>query len=200
MPVGPFALTTLADVKEHLRIEAADSTEDTFLEKLIDRCTSRIESYVNRKLKKRSYTELYDGSGTQKLLLNQFPITALTSVNIDQGQDFLPSTDVDIEAIVIQAEEGLLSWSGVVNSSSAFNAGIWSAGVRNIQVVYEAGYDPIPDDLAAACIKLVAVEFNRAREGADAFTAEGTAGHSVTWIQGMPQEIDEMLLAYRRPY
>jgi uncharacterized phiE125 gp8 family phage protein len=200
MPVGLFALTTLADVKEHLRIEAADSTEDTFLEKLIDRCTSRIESHVNRKLKKRSYAELYDGSGTQKLLLNQFPITALTSVNIDQGQDFLPSTDVDIEAIVIQAEEGLLSWSGVVNSSSAFNAGIWSAGVRNIQVVYEAGYDPIPDDLAAACIKLVAVEFNRAREGADAFAAEATAGHSVTWIQGMPQEIDEMLLAYRRPY
>jgi uncharacterized phiE125 gp8 family phage protein len=200
MPVGLFALTTLADVKEHLRIEAADSTEDTFLEKLIDRCTSRIESHVNRKLKERTFTELYDGSGTQELLLNQFPIVSVASVNIDQGQDFGAATEIDLDAIIIRSEEGLLSWGGVTDVVGGFNTGIWTAGVRNIRVEYDAGYDPIPDDLAAACIKLVAVEFNRAREGADAFTSEGTAGHSVTWVQGIPQEIDEMLLAYRRPY
>ena len=198
MPVGPFALTTLVDVKQHLGI--TDASEDSFLEKLIDRSTSRIESHVNRKLKKRAFTELYDGPGTQHLLLNQFPITTVTSVNIDQGQDFLAGTNIDLDALIIRAEEGLLSFGGETGGGPGFDTGIWIAGTRNIKVVYTAGYDPIPDDLTHACVKLVAVEFNRSREGADGIETESVSGHSVTWVRGLPQEIDEMLLAYRRSY
>ena len=55
MPVSPFALTTLANLKEVLGIATADTSKDASLERVIDRTTLFIEGEIRRKLKARKY-------------------------------------------------------------------------------------------------------------------------------------------------
>ena len=57
--------------------------ENYIIDKLIDRATDLIERWCNRKLMSRSYLrETYDGPGTQYLLLDQYPVTAVQKIQI----------------------------------------------------------------------------------------------------------------------
>jgi hypothetical protein len=80
MSVTAYALTTLANTKDYLGITTDE--EDLLLDALIDRATDFIERYCNRKLKTRAYTrEIYWGNGRQKLVLEQYPVTAVSRVS-----------------------------------------------------------------------------------------------------------------------
>lgn len=193
---GPNALATLADVKLYLRIAVADVSEDAFLDRLIDMSTGQIEKYTRRKLKERvGLTEFYDGTGTSHLILREFPITGLTSVNIDPLQTFGTATEIDVTQFIVRSDkEGRISISPIGSTTSARFPG----GVKNVKVVYNAGFATIPDELALAAIKLVAVHFAKAREGADGVAAESLGGRAVTWIDGLPADIVDMLREFRR--
>lgn len=78
MAVGPYALTSLSNLKSWLGITA--STDDAVLERAIDRATSRIESYLERNIKERSYAEWRSGAGVDTIRLHQWPVTTVTSV------------------------------------------------------------------------------------------------------------------------
>jgi hypothetical protein len=78
MPVGPFALTSLANLKSWLGITA--STDDAVLEKAIDRATARIESYMGRNVKERTYAEWRSGAGVSAIRLHQWPVTQVAGV------------------------------------------------------------------------------------------------------------------------
>lgn len=80
MAVSSTALITLAQAKLYLNITDEDS--DRILEALIDRATGFIERYCNRKLKSRAYTrEVYVGNGTSRLVLDQYPVSAVGRVS-----------------------------------------------------------------------------------------------------------------------
>lgn len=78
MAVGTYALTSLSNLKSWLGITA--STDDAVLERAIDRATSRIESYLERNIKERSYAEWRSGAGVDTIRLHQWPVTTVTSV------------------------------------------------------------------------------------------------------------------------
>ena len=78
MAVGPYALTSLSTLKSWLGITA--TTDDAVLEAAIDRATSRIESYLERNIKERSYAEWRSGAGVDTIRLHQWPVTTVTSV------------------------------------------------------------------------------------------------------------------------
>jgi hypothetical protein len=59
------------------------------IDKLIDRATDLIERHCNRKLDTRNYTnEPYRGSGTNRLVLAQYPVTSVASVKIGRKSAF----------------------------------------------------------------------------------------------------------------
>jgi hypothetical protein len=64
--------------------------QDVYLiERLIDRASSLIERYCNRKFVSRVYTkEVYDGNGHNKLLLEQYPITTLLRLGVGRRNIF----------------------------------------------------------------------------------------------------------------
>ena len=78
MAVGTYALTTLSNLKSWLGITA--STDDSVLEAAIDRATSRIESYLERNIKQRTYAEWRSGAGVDTIRLFQWPVSQVTSV------------------------------------------------------------------------------------------------------------------------
>lgn len=78
MAVGPYALTSLANLKSWLGITA--STDDAVLEAAIDRATARIETYIGRQVRSRTYTEWRSGAGVNAIRLHQWPVSQVSGV------------------------------------------------------------------------------------------------------------------------
>jgi len=72
------ALTSLANVQSYIGI----TDDDTLLTALISRATAAIESYCNRTFTSTSYRERYNGSGTNAIHLDQYPITNVSLLGI----------------------------------------------------------------------------------------------------------------------
>ena len=87
MALSSSALTTLAKVKCYLGITNEDS--DKILEPLIERASGYLERYCHRKFTSRSYTrEVYAGNGERRLILDQYPITAVSRVSSGRTNAF----------------------------------------------------------------------------------------------------------------
>ena len=149
--LNSWALTTLADVKESLSIDAGNTTKDNLIKRKINQATDMIESYCNlnndHHFAATTYTnEEYDGSGTNQLSLRARPVITFTSLeqrnttqNISSwttlaSQDYF----VDNAAGVIDAVIGFF-----------YNCNLY-------RVTYSAGFNTIPSDLAEACATLAA--------------------------------------------
>ena len=78
MAVGTYALTSLANLKSWMGITA--STDDAVLEAAIDRATARIETYLGRNIKERSYSEWRNGAGVDAIQLRQWPVSQVSGV------------------------------------------------------------------------------------------------------------------------
>ena len=168
------ALTTLASAKTFLGESGA--TYDTLLGDLLDGVEAAVGRFcrpyerdgTNHPLASYSGTEYYSGDGMAELWLRRFPVTAITSVHVDQngyfghgtdafdaasewtiGTDFVPNFDLTN----LRNIGGLLSLRK--HASAVFNAA-WPIGRGNVKVVYTAGYATIPDDLVLAVHMLLA--------------------------------------------
>ena len=123
-----------------------DSQETEQAEFIISAVSTQIENYTNRTFGASSYTENLDGMGTPYLVVENYPITSLTSVSyLDQEGDV--TTAIDIDYIKITYKDGILY----------YYAG-FAHGVQNLQVVYSAGYTDIPDDLKLYALKMITRE------------------------------------------
>jgi hypothetical protein len=106
MPVGPYALTSLANLKSWLGITT--TTDDAVLEAAIDRATSRIESYLERNILQRAYTEWRSGANVETIRLYQWPVLEVANVFSGAYASLVvTSTDpTDIRASVQVNQEG----------------------------------------------------------------------------------------------
>lgn len=145
-------LTTLTNLKEYLGIATLNIDDDTFLQNLITRISDDIESQCNRAFHAATYTQYYKGSGTNRLLLRQYPVNSVTSVFDDPDRVWGSDTQFDADDISISDEIlGMIILED--NIFSEFE------DVENIKVIYNAGYSTIPTDLESACIKLCAADY-----------------------------------------
>jgi hypothetical protein len=145
-----YALTTVADVKETLGIDAGNTSKDNLIKRKINQATRMIEAFCglpeDHHFKQATYTnEEYDGSGSNQLILKMRPVTSITSFqrrNTSQNQS--DWDDVESELYFPSDND-----AGVVDL-------LFSEGTRwgSYRVTYVAGYDPIPADLAEACVTL----------------------------------------------
>jgi len=154
-PTG-YNLCSLEDLKWHLNITS--DSEDTYLAKLILRATQLIEGYCQRQFMSREHTELYTGDGTTRLVLNQFPVTAISSVE-DTSEFATFSFDADDEGDywACEYDNGIIQLLDTIFPSYP---------PRAVQVVYTAGYGTAPEDLREVCVELAAGKFHlRKRQG-----------------------------------
>lgn len=139
---------TVQEVKDFLGETNTD--HDTLFQSLINRVEAMVEAdKLQKNIGSSTFTAYFDGDGSNKVLLEEYPIISVTSVHDDTDRVFGADTLIDSDDIVVYPDEGMLVYDG----------GTFTIGNSNIKVVYQAGHDPVPDDLKHALILYVAAEF-----------------------------------------
>lgn len=134
-----MALCTLDEVKLYLGIDKPAS--DELLTMLIDNASAFIENYTNRTFAITEYTEVKDGTGGAKMPVYYAPITELKSVKIND-----------------------LAQTGYKNTESLvwfINGNLFASGTMNVELIYDAGFATVPNDVKQACIDLTAYKFKQ---------------------------------------
>lgn len=182
-----MALTTLATVKLWLEIDPANTTNDAILTRLIDSCSSYIESWLNRKILQAAYSEAYDGRGSNAITLAQYPISVLTSVSVD-----------GVAQTVVAGAETTKSGVRFYDRQIIRNGGAFCRGRGNVMVNYTAGYATVPSDIEQACIELVSLRYKNGRGNRLGVKSKTLAGESVAYFDGgMADSTRELLLQWR---
>lgn len=180
-------LTTLQSVKLYLGEASPSTVNDPVLEALIPAVSAWFERETGRALASAGYTTTFDGNGRSRILLPEYPVTAVTSVKV--GSTTIPQrTSVDGDGWVLSdASIGELALVGYE----------FTEGVQNVEVQFTAGFSPVPADIAQAVNELVALKF---RERAHVGTAsQGVAGVSVSFLPALiPASVRTVIDHYAR--
>lgn len=154
-----MSLVLLSEYKEILGITG--NTEDEFVELAQYEIEAKVKSYLNRDLELDDYVELYDGTGDEFLVLNQFPINSVSKVEEYSGLDSNNDETweeleqgIDYERIVIPSTKDYILLDG----------SLFSFGNQNIRITYNAGYSDIPYEIQQACKKLMLIYYGEVKK------------------------------------
>ncbi len=169
MGAGDFC--TLGDVKAYLNLKQPDS--DPLLSQLIASSSAWMKSWMNRDIVAKSYSRTFDSHGGRSIFLPQYPVTAVASVTVD--------------GVVLPTSQWILTGTGV-----SLLAGNFPRGAGRVAIAWTAGYTVIPDDLAHACVELVAWRF-REIPNLRAST-KNVGGETITFqTSAMPPQVESLL-------
>lgn len=135
-----MALTTLANVKSFLNIPATNVQEDARLSYLITLAGAAITEFLGRNLESTTYTDYYSGNGMRELRLRQYPVTAVSRVNIDSsGYYNQVSGAFNSAKDLIQGTDYAIVWDSTLGGNPAsrrgilerVNGGVWDLLSRN---------------------------------------------------------------------
>ena len=166
-----MSLTTLANLKVWLG--TTTTTDDALMQRLIDAASAFIESWLNRKILQATYNEIYDGTGTDTLTTQTYPITSLLSCSFSgTAQKILSAGDFSSAAI------------DFTDSQLYGQFLTFPLGRQNISISYVAGYVTVPLDVEQACIELCSFRYKNLRNDRLGLTSKGLAGESTSFFVG----------------
>jgi hypothetical protein len=151
-------LVTLDEVKDHLNIYGTG--RDDRLELVRRGVSSFVFGYTGRDWEEATRTdEAHRGDGIDSLLLDHYPASALTKVEVD-GNAYDHTND---KKVSLDGDRGILYRT---------DGGVWPETNRPIIIVsYTGGLDP-PDDLKLAVLEIVAW-LEQSRGGKSAVSVAG---------------------------
>ncbi len=161
-------LITLSDLKTFLDIT---SDYDNVLNIIIPGVSLFIERYIGRTVAEATYTnEYYDGSGNKSIILNNFPVSAVSSLQERQIAENSDSWEtLDSEDYYIDETTGVITKV----------YGIFSSGKQKYRVTYTAG-ETVPADLQLAAMKMARSEFYKRKTAGDV-TSERLKNYQVSY-------------------
>ena len=182
-------LTTLANVKQYLGVTA--TTDDALLTRLISAASSWIQVFTNRSFAVASFTDVLDGNGTERAMLQNYPIATLTSVTAREDN----GVAIDPLSLVFDAR------TVTIVQPQNFTPGMtyrtrFPLGKSNLTVVYTAGYATTPMDIEECCIEMVALRYReKDRVGTSSVNVKG---ESVTFsVMDVPAQVKTILRNWR---
>jgi hypothetical protein len=123
-------LTTLAAVREYLKVEVGDTEDDALLSALVTRLSGLTEDFLGRTLPSargtNPVTEHLNGQNTPFVQLKLYPAADTTSVKQSLDQDWGAADELLTEVILDE-----------VNGIVKLKTGIFFAGFRNVQVIHD---------------------------------------------------------------
>ncbi len=185
MAIHIYDLTTVAAIQAMTGAVAADAT---ITQILITAASVWANSYTSRILARQTFTETYDGDGSDILFLDNYPISSITTVHQDSDRVFGSDTLIASTDYLTYADNRKLVGIGTR----------WFKDVQTIKVVYVAGYliGSIPDDLVNAVTMLVDFWYKEYDAHRFGVTSTGTDTNRITYEKNIPKEIKEMLNPY----
>jgi hypothetical protein len=186
MAFGDF--TTLGEVKAWLQTgqSAFPDTDDALLARLITAASQFIQRWLNRNIASADWYEVRDGTGGQRLIFGNFPVTAVLSLSID-GLAIPPAPD----------NGGFVAGYVFSPTELALRGYVFTRRPQNVAITYTAGYPVNPPDIAQACVDLVCLRYReRSRIGEVSRATGGT--ETVTYSQrDMSEHVRLLLSQYR---
>jgi hypothetical protein len=170
-------LTNLNTAKDWMGLTA--SGDDALLTRLITAVSAYIQSWINRTLASATYTETRNGTGTKRLVLTNYPVTAVASVTVG--------------GVTVPAYNYVFDQYGI-----ELACGTFSRGAGNVVVQYTAGYATTPADVEQACIELVQLRYKRRLNPDVTSKTQGGEAIAVAAPQEMPANVAGILKQYRR--
>lgn len=179
-----MALATVAQCQTHLGLSSSEET--TALTQWLAQADAAIKRYIKRDIEEATYTEYYCGDGSNILQLRQYPVQSITSIHVDADGYFgYGSGAFDTADLLTAGTEYALArdssateasrtghviriggvWPGMSQRAAGLLASHPGLAIGNIKVVYVAGYDNVPADLALACCQFVSRIRNAAQKG-----------------------------------
>lgn len=161
-------LTTLAAVKTQMGIPASDVSFDGFISQLLPQADRLIKSWCMQELEAGAYVEYHDGRGRDRIILRQRPVTSLVNVWLDPQGWYGETGSFDSTTLLVNGADyvlvpdmpdGVSAKGGVLQRIRtvwpAQREVVWglnyvglTASRGTVKVAYNAGYSPVPYDLA----------------------------------------------------
>lgn len=185
------SIVTLAEVKTYLKLTKSDN--DDLLNTLLGKCTRFIETLLNRILTQASYTELYTGDGSNILMLDNFPVSAVSILSEDLDFDTKKYSDA-----YSAGEYFLNSALGNIELRD-LDFGTYQ---RSIYVAYTAGYSTVnmPPDLKLVVMNLIGKKYLDISQGRFGVTTRNVMTENVSFELNDISDYDKKIIyAYRKP-
>lgn len=171
---------------------------------LINQASASIETEMRRRLGKQSYSERVKPTGSQELILSQWPILEVRRVEIG-GRELPPAAYSIEDGGVLYKDDGW-PWRGYPYGL-AYDPVMTS---KNVLIEYTAGYilpkdatesEPatLPADIEGLCMEMVSTAYSKARSGGGA----GLRAFSISdvhweWAAETPASWTAVIERYRR--
>ena len=155
---------TLLQVKEHCRLDLLDTSEDDYLNLLIDIATNFGEKYTGRDFINKVYTTFRDNF-YNPLLLRRSKVSSITSIS------YL------INNVLTVVDPTIYNFTKVNNFSDIFllNDNVWPDGIdcvpQAVQIIFTAGYGAdntfVPSDVKFAMLNHIAYMYENRGDNYD---------------------------------
>jgi hypothetical protein len=140
-----MALTSLELILEYTGVSSIKDITSSNVESLIEMVEQHIKNKTHRNtFESDTVTEYHDGEGKSYFFTDEFPVTAVTSLHDDTDRNYTAGYLIDTDDYVWYSD-------GRVE----LETGSFNAGLKNIKIVYTAGYDAVPKDLEYLATKWV---------------------------------------------
>lgn len=171
-------------------IKTLSGQNTLLLHDYINWASQKVDDYCGRTFISASYTDYYDGIGHADIIIDQYPISAVTSIKLWDYQNntaqytYTQYTEYDINLTL-----GILHIIGGL-----------PYGRRMLQVVYTAGYAQadLPAAIKEACLRLIKVQYNRRNK--EGLQVESVGGNVNTQfdLSEIPRDVAGLLDGYRK--
>lgn len=159
-----MALPTPAEVRAHLEgfnITASVSSDAFITDERDNNVVPFVEGFIGASVSVvRTITEYLSGTGTTRLILNNRLATAIVSIVIVRGEDFIGNLSLN--------SFDLIPGEGIVKAKTNISEGMYFTlfpkGESNLKVTYTIG-GTLPADLAHAIKKLTCIKVLQNIEG-----------------------------------
>jgi len=177
-------LATVANLAAWLGLSSPSQDVQDQLQRLVTGVSVWIQTWLSRAIASAPYTETRNGHGGTRLILGDYPVTAVASVVVD-GQ-----------TIPQAAGPNLPGWK-LANDQIILWGYRFSSGDANVAISYTAGFATVPPDIAQACIDLCALRWKeRDRIG---HVSKSIGGETVTYmVKDMPDNVRVVLNQYKK--
>lgn len=174
-----MAILTLVDYKIYANI--TNTNADTRLTAIINSAEKYILNKIKNIIEVANFKEYYDGDGDWELLLKQYPITTVTELKIE-------------DEIILTTDFYIYNSSGIIK----MRYGIFTIGLKNIYIDYNAGYSPVPSDIKMVIAELVNRKMEQFDKKGNSFSSESFMGGSLVFRESDLTDFMKDVINYYR--
>ena len=165
----------------------SSTSKQDYYEDLINGASAIAEKITKRKLKGRDYSLTLDGTGTSKIVIPDYPVNSVTSVNVDEGRVFSAETEL------AENEYGVYEDNGII---VLFDSEFPKLPLI-VKITLNAGFTEIPEDIKIAIMEIV--NFLHSRRNSNLIGVKSKnldTGISETWETSIPYNALQILNRY----